>query len=106
MEVSKQRLAEMIDEATVDAYNDSELATAWFTMIDENLAMPFETSVLGVSVTVRRIDLTDSEQIVATCWRGKVRQVISILELPLPAPSPAGAEWIEAYRYWRKGQGL
>ena len=46
--ISKARLAEMIEQATVDAYNESEQITGWFTMIDENLAVPFETTVLGV----------------------------------------------------------
>jgi hypothetical protein len=62
--------------------------------------VPFETVVLGVSVTVERIDLTRSDEIVAVCRRGTVRQVIPILDLPLPRPRPRGAEWIEAYRYW------
>src|SRR3569832_2150391 len=31
--LSKARLAEMIEEATVDAHGDSEQATGWFTMI-------------------------------------------------------------------------
>jgi hypothetical protein len=34
-------------------------------MIDEKLAVPFETTVLGVPVTVERLDLNRSEQIVA-----------------------------------------
>ncbi|MGH3086759.1 MAG: calcium-binding protein [Rubrobacteraceae bacterium] len=59
--VSKARLEEMIEEATVDAYNESEQITGWFTMIDENLAVPFETTVLGVPVTVERVDLNLSE---------------------------------------------
>jgi NAD(P)-dependent dehydrogenase (short-subunit alcohol dehydrogenase family) len=37
---------------------------------------------------------------VAICSRGKHRQAIGILDLPLPAPSPVGAEWISAYRRW------
>ncbi len=104
--LSKARLAEMIEEATVDAYKDSELVTGWYTMLEQNLAVPFETSLLGVTMTVQRIDLAATEQIVAICRRGKSRQSIAILELPLPDPSPAGAEWIEAYRRWLKGQGL
>jgi hypothetical protein len=24
--------------------------------------------------------------------------------LPLPSPPPPGAEWVEAYRHWRKQQ--
>ena len=43
------------------------LETGWFTMIDQNLAVPFETTVLGMLVTVERIDLNASEQIVAIC---------------------------------------
>jgi hypothetical protein len=61
--ISKARLKEMIEQATVDAYNESEQITGWFTMIDENLAVPFETMVLGVPVTVERLDLNRSEQI-------------------------------------------
>ncbi len=94
----------MIEQATVDAYDESEQITGWFTMIEENLAVPFETMVLGVSVTVERIDLNRSEQIVAVCRRGRDRQALPILDLPLPAPPPDGAEWIEAYRKWR-GEG-
>jgi hypothetical protein len=69
-------------------------------MIDENLAVPFETTVLGVPV-VERLDLNQSEQIVAVCTRGRSRQSLPILDLPLPTPPPDGAEWIEAYRRWR-----
>ena len=71
--ISKARLEEMIEQATVDAYNESEQITGWFTMIDENLAVPFETTVLGVPVTVERLDLNHSEQIVAVCTRGRIR---------------------------------
>ena len=88
----------MIEEATVDCYNESEQVTGWFTMIEENLAVPFETTVLGVSVTVEGVDLNRSEQIVAICSRGRRRQSLPILDLPLPTPPPAGSEWIEAYR--------
>jgi hypothetical protein len=100
--LTKDRLEEMIEEATVDCYNDSEQITGWFTLIEENLALPFETTILGVQVTVKRIDLTQSDQIVAVCARGRDRQTLPILELPLPTPPPDGAEWIEAYRRWRR----
>jgi hypothetical protein len=71
-------------------------------MIDENLAMPFETTVLGVPVTVERHDLNHGEQIVAVCTRGRSRQLLPILDLPLPTPPPDGAEWIEAWRACRR----
>jgi len=90
----------MIEEATVDCYNESERVTGWFTMIEENLAVPFDTVVLGVPVTVERVDLDKADQIVAICSRGHDRQHLPILDLPLPSPPPEGAEWIEAYRHW------
>jgi len=90
----------MIEEATVDAYDESEQASGWYTMIEEYLELPFETTVLGVAVTVASIDLRESNQIVALCVRGRNRQAISVVDLPLPTPKPAGSEWIDAYRHW------
>jgi hypothetical protein len=90
--ISKARLEEMIEQATVDAYNEAEQAVGWLTMIDDNLAVPFETTVLGVQVTVERIDLNRNDEIVAVCARGRSRQTIPILDLPLPTPPPDGAE--------------
>ena len=102
-DISKKRLDDMIEQATVDAHDEAEQATGWLTMIQENLAVPFETTVLGAQVTVEKIDLNDSDDIVAVCKRGRSRQRIPIVDLPLPAPRPAGAEWIEAYRWWHHG---
>jgi hypothetical protein len=99
--LTKTRIAEMIERATVDAYGDSEQITGWLTMIEENLVVPFETEVLGVRVTVERVDLDGNEQIVAICRRGRARQSLQIIDLPLPTRLPDGAEWIEAYRHWR-----
>lgn len=97
---SDARLDALIEEATVDCYNEDEQATGLFTTLDDNLTVPFQTSVLGISVTVASVELTDNNQIVAICHRDGLRQSIPILDLPLPAPAPEGAEWIEAYRRW------
>ncbi len=69
-------------------------------MLAEHLTLPFQTTVLGMTVTVTRVDLTVSDQIIAICQRDRVKQPIPILDLPLPAPAPDGAQWIEAYRRW------
>jgi hypothetical protein len=94
------RLDKLVAEAVVDCHNDSEQVTGLYTMIDNNLAMPFKTMVLGVPVTVQRVDLNQREEIVAVCRRARIRQTVPILDLPLPSPPPAGAEWIDAYRRW------
>ena len=103
MKLSDAKLKRLIEEATVDAYNESEQRVGFLTLIDENLALPFATRILGVEVSVERIDMSADEAIVAICRRGRTRQAIPILELRLPRPAPKGAEWIEAYRRWIGG---
>ena len=100
--LSPTRLDEMIDEATVDCYNEAEQITGIFTMLEEDLDLPFITTVLGMEVTVDRVELTVSGMMVAVCRRQGRRQRIPLLDLPLPAPRPAGAEWIDAYRRWAR----
>ncbi len=104
LRLSKIKLRVLIAEATVDAYNESEQAVGFYTMIEDNLKLPFQTEVLGVEVTVEAVDITEDDQVVAVCRRGNKRQRIPILDLPLPTPSPRGAEWISAYRSWLRGQ--
>ena len=97
------KLNELIEQAVVDAYNEEEQTVGFLTMIQEHLALPFVTKVLGVEVIVEEVDITRDGRIVAVCRRDKVRQKIAILDLPLPTPTPGGAEWITAYHHWRKG---
>ena len=64
--LNESRLNELVEEALGDAYEESEQATAFYTMLENDLQL-------------------------------------SLSELPLPSPTPEGAEWIVAYRYWRTG---
>ena len=73
-------------------------------MIDEHLKVPFQTQLLGVPVPVEKVDLNQNDDIVAIFRRGKHRQTVPVLDLPLSAPLPAGAEWLEAYRRWTSGK--
>lgn len=97
--LSEAELDLLIDEAIVDANGEDEQLSGFAVMIADNLAMPFETTVLGVTVTVEKVSETGSG-IVAICVRGKHRQAIPVLDLPLPDPPPRGAEWIAAYDRW------
>jgi hypothetical protein len=70
-------------------------------IVEDNLGVPFETTVLGIKVTVTGTTRT-SHGLVADCVRGRHRQAIHLLDLPLPEPPPPGAEWIAAYRHWAR----
>ena len=101
--LSKAKLTQLIEEAVLDAYTEEEQAAGFLTMIEEHLALPFPVKILGVDADLEKVDMTLDGQIVAICHRGKKRQKIPILDLRLPTPTPAGAEWIAAYRHWRRG---
>jgi hypothetical protein len=92
----------LIEGATIDAYNEHEQITGLSTMLDEHLRVPFDTELLGVTVTVKKIDLTVEHGIVAICRRDGHKRAVPILDLPLPVPRPDGAEWIDAFRRWRR----
>jgi hypothetical protein len=99
-ELSGAQLDALVEQATVDAYDDDEQLSALHVMIEDNLVTPFRTTVLGVEVTVKKVRLREGSGIVAICVRGRHQQTIGILDLPLPDPPPQGSEWIEAYRHW------
>ena len=101
--VNTAQLDALIEEATVDAYGDSEQASGFLACF-EQIAVPFTTEVLGVEVSVTGFDLTDDEALIAVCRRGKATQRIPVLDLRLPSPPPEGHAWIAAYRRWRKGR--
>ena len=103
LSLSKARLEALIEEAVVDAYGDEEQTGGFFMMIEEHLALSFSVSILGVEAVVEKVDMTRDGRIVAVCRHDGVKQRIEILDLPLPRPIPAGAEWIVAYSHWRRG---
>lgn len=99
---SRALLEQLIEDATVDCYNESEECTGLFEMIHEHLDIPFVTTVLGVAVTVTAVELTPSDEIVAVCRRGRDLLRVALLELAMPDPRPGGADWIDAYRHWAR----
>ena len=97
------RLDELIAVATADCLDEEEQVTGFFSMIDDNLALPFRTQILGVEASVVTIVMDNDGSIKAVCERGGELQRIALTDLPLPSPLPAGTEWIAAYRRWVEG---
>jgi len=101
--LTKATLERLVEEATVDAYGESEQVVGLFTVIEENLELPLVTKILGMDVTVEKVDLSSRNDVIVICRRGRERQLIRILDLPVPSPRPLGWKWIEAYRHWARG---
>jgi hypothetical protein len=101
--LGKRRLQALIEMATLDEYDESEQRVGLLTMLEDQLAVPFTTDILGASVRVERVSFSDADDIAAMCRHGRHRLQIALLNLPLPSPLPAAWEWIEAYCHWARG---
>ena len=101
--LGEAKLEALIEKAIVDPNHEDEQKVGLLTMIQEHLSLPFSVNILGVEAVVEKVDMTRDGRIVAVCRRDGAKQRIEILDLPLPKPAPAGAEWIAAYCHWRKG---
>lgn len=104
MVATRRQLDKLIEEATVDCYDKEEQASGFFTVIEEKLALPFATRVLGIAVTVVAVEMDQDGSLKAVCEHGGERQRIGLTDLPLPSPPPSGTEWIAAYRRWVYGR--
>ena len=103
--VDEATLEALIEEAVVDAHDEEERRMGFLTMLQDSVAVPFGTEVLGVLVEVTEIETNDAEEIVAVCKHGRHVQRIPVVDLPLPKPPPEGFEWIEAYRLFASRGG-
>ncbi|WP_312870548.1 hypothetical protein [Streptomyces himalayensis] len=97
--ISERELDAMLQEALVDAYGEYEERTALHTIVEDRLQLPFTTRVLGIAVTVERLE-SRGPCLTALCRAGTHRQPIDLLDLPLPTPPPIGAEWIAVLRHY------
>lgn len=59
--LSKTELDKLVSEATVDCYGEEEESSGLFTMLEDHLELPFETTILGMPVNVEEIELTEGE---------------------------------------------
>src|SRR5947207_4245350 len=82
--LSEDRLDELGEEAIVDAYGESEQTTGFYTMMEDNLRLPFETEILGVAVTVESIDFSGDDDLVAVCRKDRLARRSRCLNSPCP----------------------
>jgi len=97
---SNAELDLIIEDALTDAYDEYEQISGFFCVLEDKVPLPFETTLLGITVTVTDLDYTD-DAVLAVVRRGKQKQKIPLETLPLPSPLPAGGNYLLAYRRWR-----
>ena len=62
--LSTRRLNELVEDAITDAHDESEQVVGFLCMLEEHLALPFSTEVLGAAVRVERVETNDADEIV------------------------------------------
>jgi hypothetical protein len=99
---SPRWLDALIEEATVDAYGESEQATAFLNRARGVSRAAIWATVLGEAVVVEKIELSEADELIAVGRRRGKRQKVRLLDLQLPVPRPEGAEWVAAYHGWSR----
>lgn len=93
-------LDSLIDEITVDAYNESEKLTAFETAFDEVAKFPCPGSAIGEAVEVLSLTADDDRgELVATCRRAGRRYKVALQDIELRS-DPATMRLFAAYRRW------
>ncbi len=92
----EKKLDKLIEEATVDCYNDYEARSGFGATLEDELTVPFRETVLGEDVVVNKVK-DEGDRIVAVIRKNKELHKAGILDLKNVEPAKH-ALWIEAYR--------
>lgn len=102
--MDKERLRDLLEEATVDCYDeDEQFAGIFCTLAEGGLNFPLRARVLGDLVDVVDLDGGSSNLrrgITAIVRKGGQEYLVGLADLEFVDPDPASAEWLEVYRYW------
>ena len=90
----------LIEEITVDAYDEDEQLQGFVNAFDEDANFPCPGTVIGEDVEVLSVSVKNHRrELIATCKRGKRQYDIALLDIDLRG-DPATSRLIAAYRRW------
>lgn len=92
---------EIIEEATVDCYNEYEQISGWVCVLEENIPSPCKCLIGKEIASLEKIDTnSSSSEIFGIIKLNKTKIRIPIEDILLEDPN--SMKYIDAYRYWRK----
>jgi len=98
-----ERLDELIEEATIDCYNEDEQHSGLLTMIEDEVVFPCEAKVMGDVVRITGMKWPDHGYgLQFTCEKNGETYAIDVGSIEWVEPLPEGFEWIEAYLSWSR----
>jgi hypothetical protein len=90
--------------ATVDAYNDDEVAAGWLTCLEEVFEGIESVKVLDRDVSLTGFDIERDHAVLAICKSGKKTAHVSLSSIEWPKLSKAQQLWLKAWnRYGGNG---
>ena len=99
----RKQLLKLIEDATVDSYDQHEQHSGLLTMIADSVECPFQAKVIGEEVIVVEFAFPKGGYgLLAVCERNDKQYKIDVNSLEWVEPYPKGFEWIEAHRLWRE----
>ncbi len=100
---NEERLRELIDEATVDCYDEEEQFGGMITALGDELDFPITATLIGESVELIDIDSQASSPhrgIVARVRHKNKEYSVSLADLQISDANAHNVEWLDAYHYW------
>ncbi len=91
-----EMLEELIEEGTVDCYDEHEQKAGMMCCVGDEVEFPFKANMLGETVTVT--DFKTGNDLMAVCEKNGKSYEVNVDSLEFIEPFPNGYEWIEAYR--------
>jgi hypothetical protein len=93
-------LDNLIEEITVDCYDEDEQLTGFEAAFDEDATFPCPGTIVGEAVELLHVGQGDGRrELIATCQRNGRRYDIALLDLDIQA-DPTTSRLIAAYRRW------
>lgn len=93
-------LEELIEEGTVDCYDEHEQKAGMICSVSDEVEVPFHAKVIGEKVIVQKLE--EKSQLMAVCEKDGKTFEINIDSVEFIKPYPEGFEWIEAYKLFMK----
>ena len=94
-------LDELIDDITVDCYDEDEQLQGFENAFDEDASFPVTGAVVGERVDIVHVGQGDGRrELIATCRRGGRRYEIALLDIADIKADPQTTRLVAAYRRW------
>ena len=103
---SQEEIDRMIDEATVDCYDEHEAFMGVVCYLSDKMPFPFKAKWLGDVVEVIGIDdeeSSDEKEVMAQILTDDDEYTVSLDELESMPDDTVNSKYLEMYEYWIRG---